>query len=557
MHRKIEEETGKRMSSELEFVLQLTREKTAASEARIRALLNAGLNWNEVMACAIQHKLLLVLQERLHAEFASRLDSFQQRTLSDFARSTGFKNMAFLGESLRLHRLFEPARIPAIPHRGPVLAWLAYHNFASRMYTDLDFVVPQRYIPQAILLLESAGYQPRFDPTAAQTGKNAQTSERYAFVNGSIRTLLELHTEKTLHYFPRRLNLDEMNSRVIPIEIGGEKLWTFGVEDTLMMLCVHGAEHFWERLGWILDVAKLITAAPLDWALAMRIAAANKCSRLLLLGLILAHDLFGSTLPQDILAMAQGDADVRWLVGKVLEEIEGISTSSTGALPRAAFRLRSQDGLRERASQLLRMTTGPAEMDQGTPRLPKGSPPLASVERSWSLLREQALGFRRRPKPDLAPFVPTPPHIVERMLELAEVTHEDVLYDLGCGHGAIVVAAAKKYGIRTVGVDIDPRRLERARAHARDNGVEKRVQFILGDAKKMDLSEATVITVYLGIAANLRLVERFHRQLRPGSRIVSRDFQIYSWEADRLEKHLLENGAPTYLYLWKIKQRET
>jgi ubiquinone/menaquinone biosynthesis C-methylase UbiE len=142
------------------------------------------------------------------------------------------------------------------------------------------------------------------------------------------------------------------------------------------------------------------------------------------------------------------------------------------------------------------------------------------------------------------------------MLQLAEVTREDVLYDLGCGHGAIVVAAAKKYGIRAVGVDIDPRRIEQARAHAQANHVEERMQFILGDAKKMDLKEATVITIYLGIAANLRLVEQFQRQLRPGSRIVSRDFQIYSWKADRLEKHQLENGAPTYLYLWKIKERD-
>ena len=487
MHRKTEGETRKEMSPELEFVLQLAREKTSTSEERIRALLDTGLNWNEVLACAIQHKLVMVLHERVHAEFASWLDSGQRQALSDFARSTGFKNMAFLGETLRLHRLFETEQIPAIPHRGPVLAGLAYHNFASRMYTDLDFIVPQRYIPRAITLLESAGYQTRFDPYETHKGKNARMRERYAFVNASIRILLELHTEKTLRYYPRPVNLDEMNSRLIPLDIGGEKLLTFCVEDTLMMLCVHGAENFWERLGWILDVAKLSTARPVDWTLATRIAAANKCSRLLLLGLTLAHDLLGSVLPQEILANAGRDANVRWLAGKVLEEIEGISTSSTGALPRAAFRLRSQDGLRERASHLLRLTTRPAEIDPGALDLPRGSRPLASVARSWNLLREQALGIRRRPKPDLAPFVPTPPHIVERMLELAEVTREDVLYDLGCGQGAIVVAAAKKYGIRAVGVDIDPLRIKRARAHARDNGVEERVQFILGDAKKMDL----------------------------------------------------------------------
>ena len=106
--------------------------------------------------------------------------------------------------------------------------------------------------------------------------------------------------------------------------------------------------------------------------------------------------------------------------------------------------------------------------------------------------------MNRRSKPDLAIYQPTPQEIVDQMLRLADISPGDVLYDLGCGDGRIVVAAAEKYGIRAVGVDINPARIAEARENARRHGVEKRVQFILGDAKKADFSDATVITMYLG-----------------------------------------------------------
>jgi hypothetical protein len=556
MLRRIQDEPKLKMRPELELVLCSARANSAENENRIGDLLDEEVNWTEVLACAIQHNLLPVLYERFHALDSGGPPQDQRETWTELARNQGRSSLALLSETLRLHGLFEAGQIPAIPYKGAVLAWLAYQDFSHRVFTDIDFVVPQWHIPQAMAVLQAAGYDAQFDPQEAQAGERKPAAGEYAFVRRLHSLRVELHTERTLRYFPSPLNLVEMNVRLMPAEIAGRTVHTFSVEDTLVMLCVHGAKHFWERLGWIVDVAKLATAQPVNWPLAMRIAAEMKCSRLLLLGLYLAHDLFGAALPQTILEKARRDANVHWLAGEVCEQIQGISDPSTGVLRRALFRIRSRDKVNEGVWHLLRLAISPTESDRQMVRLPRVLAPAYMFVRPWRLLREYGLGFRRRVKPDLAIYVPTPPEVVDKMLRFAEVSPGDVLYDLGCGDGRIVVMAAEKYGIRAVGVDINPRRIAEAKENARRHGVEDRVQFLLGDAKKADFREATVITMFLGADGNLRLADRLRAHLRSSARIVSRDFLIYGWAPERIENHIMSNGVPTVLYLWTIKKSE-
>jgi ubiquinone/menaquinone biosynthesis C-methylase UbiE len=141
-------------------------------------------------------------------------------------------------------------------------------------------------------------------------------------------------------------------------------------------------------------------------------------------------------------------------------------------------------------------------------------------------------------------------------LRFANVSPGDVLYDLGCGEGRIVVAAAEKYEIRAVGVDINPKRISEAQAFARQHGLEDRVQFIHGDARIVDFSEATVVTLSLGVDSDQRLVDRLRAQLRSGARIVSRNFEIHGWAPERTEESVLSIGVPMILYLWTIKKSE-
>lgn len=154
--------------------------------------------------------------------------------------------------------------------------------------------------------------------------------------------------------------------------------------------------------------------------------------------------------------------------------------------------------------------------------------------------------------PSLAPFVPTPMDVVERMLTLANVGPKDVVYDLGCGDGRIVIAAAHKFGARGVGVDINAKLIADADAGARAAGVSDRVTFVLQDAMKVDLSDATVVTLYLLASSNVTLRPVLTKQLRRGARIVAHDFPIGDWEPDVVDNFSDAAGKKRTLFLWNF-----
>jgi SAM-dependent methyltransferase len=157
--------------------------------------------------------------------------------------------------------------------------------------------------------------------------------------------------------------------------------------------------------------------------------------------------------------------------------------------------------------------------------------------------------------PSLAPFVPTPYDVVERMLALANVGPSDVVYDLGSGDGRLVITAAKKFGARGVGVDIDPERIAESRANAKREGVDHLVSFKQQDALATDVSGATVVTLYLLSSSNMKLRPILTRQLQPGARIVSHAFGMGDWTPDKIEDFRDSNGSTRRLYLWKADGR--
>lgn len=149
-------------------------------------------------------------------------------------------------------------------------------------------------------------------------------------------------------------------------------------------------------------------------------------------------------------------------------------------------------------------------------------------------------------------YVPTTTAVVNRMLDMAKVRPLDVVYDLGCGDGRIVIAAAKKYGARGVGIDLDPARIREARANAKAAGVEQLVTFKVADLFKTDLSEATVVALYLLPELNRRLKPKLFAELPSGARVISHDFDMgKEWPADAYVK--LGNDG---IYLWRMPPRE-
>lgn len=148
------------------------------------------------------------------------------------------------------------------------------------------------------------------------------------------------------------------------------------------------------------------------------------------------------------------------------------------------------------------------------------------------------------------PYVPTPQPVVDRMLELAKVGKNDMLYDLGSGDGRIVITAAKEHGARGIGIDLNPQRVAEAKANAKQAGVEDRVEFRVGDLFKTDLSQASVVTLYLLTSVNYQLRPQLWRQLKVGTRVVSHAFDMGDeWPPEQVERV----GGST-IYYWTIKE---
>ena len=174
------------------------------------------------------------------------------------------------------------------------------------------------------------------------------------------------------------------------------------------------------------------------------------------------------------------------------------------------------------------------------------------TRRSLLALAGSAAWAQKAPlrKPDVR-YEPTTPEIVREMLLLAGVKKGDVVYDLGCGDGRIVIAAAKEFGARGVGIDIDPERIAEAEANAKREGVERRVKFRSEDLFEANFREATVVTLFLWPWINLKLRPRLQGELKPGTRIVSHWHDMGDWEPD---KKIPVDGH--FIYLWTIREKQ-
>ena len=175
---------------------------------------------------------------------------------------------------------------------------------------------------------------------------------------------------------------------------------------------------------------------------------------------------------------------------------------------------------------------------------------LAAAAVIYTIGTSSLTGLRKllqtQPAPDVV-FVPTPPAVVHAMLEVAKVTPDDLVIDLGSGDGRVVIAAARDFGASAMGVELDAELIEQARENAREAGVANRVQFLQQDLFQADISKATVVTLYLMPMLNLKLRPRLFRSLPPGTRVVSHAFDMGDWKPD---KEFVVEGR--HVYFWVV-----
>jgi hypothetical protein len=257
--------------------------------------------------------------------------------------------------------LFRSEEIDAVVVKGPVLAVQAYGDVAMRSYGDLDLLVRQRDIRRATELMSAAGFAPAVPLSAIDAGK---IPGQYLFSKPDSKLIVELHNDCTLRYFPRRLPLEEFFARQIRVRLDAHDAPALSVEDELVLICIHGAKHFWERLIWIADVAALITRQTgIDWERVANSAKTVGAERMLHTGLRLASDLLKAQMPDKVQAAVQADVAAARLAEQTCKWLPAAGYAPPGLFERAAFRLRMRGGLFAAPGYLLRLLLSPTEED--------------------------------------------------------------------------------------------------------------------------------------------------------------------------------------------------
>jgi hypothetical protein len=356
---------------------------------KIRHLLAEPLDWDFVLAEAHEHSIFPLLHRQLRNVAPDLVPAASAERLKSETRANAVRCLAFSAELIRIVDALDSRGIPAIPYKGSVIAAQAYADITLREFEDLDIVLRQRDLEGAHDAIHALGYEARFPWIHTRSVQASLIPGEYNYSSAERRTMLELHTELTLRHFPSTPDLDDFLRRTVKVDVGGHLVRTFSPEDALVVLCVHGAKDFWQKLIWVADIAELVRSYPeLDWNQVEQQAVELRAQRMLYFGLALATDLLDTNLPLEVVARMEADPAVAPLVARVKQNLLGRNSRPFGAGARFNFRRRMVPGLAAGWRYSLRLALAPAEEDWLTLRLPRALTPLYIVLRPLRLLRK-------------------------------------------------------------------------------------------------------------------------------------------------------------------------
>jgi len=348
----------------------------------------ASSDWARLLALSEEHGVTGHLASCLRDLEETLVPPEVRQALVGRLRARIFHTLRLTAELFRILELFTSAGISALVVKGPVLAVRAYGDPAMRSYGDLDLLVRQRDIRRATELLSAAGYEAVIQLSAIDNGR---IPGQYLFSKPDSKLIVELHNDRTLRYFPRRLPLEEFFARQIRVRLDACDVPALSLEDELVLICIHGAKHFWERLMWIADVAALVSRQKgINWERVADSAKAVGAERMLHTGLRLASDLLKAQLPDEVQAAVQADVIASELAEQVRKWLPAAGAAPPGLLHRAAFRLRMRGGLISAPAYLLRLSFSPTEEDwmDGVGAEAKRHSFLNAVRRPFRLARK-------------------------------------------------------------------------------------------------------------------------------------------------------------------------
>jgi hypothetical protein len=349
---------GCRVSTEWAMLVDCAR--PTVNVERLNKSLRILVNWPVLLELAEEHGVLGLAATRLRDCGEVAMPPKIAQELRERHRAQVLLTLRLTAEMFRLLECFALAGLEALVIKGPVLSARCYGDPGVRHYGDLDLVARDKDILRFTELMIGLGYEPSVPLNAIHAKK---APGEYAFRHQSTKLLVEFHTELTFRYHPRPIPLERLFKRQARVKIDGREIPALSPEDELILICIHGAKHCWERLSYIADVAAFVSEQELDWRRLKLAAGEVSGERMLYVGLRLAADVLGAPLPEDLAVSVRTDPAVERLARQVLQWLPAAGSAPPGIFTRAIFRMRMRGGILSGPAYLLRLSFSPTEED--------------------------------------------------------------------------------------------------------------------------------------------------------------------------------------------------
>jgi Uncharacterised nucleotidyltransferase len=362
-----------------------------ADVSRLNDLFRKPLDCRRLLTLADEQGVLPLLTRQLGLLDEGITPAEVRQKLRDAARAQTLFTLSLTAELFRVLDRFAALGIAALLTKGPVLSARCYGDPGLRQYTDLDFVLRDEDVHRATQAMMALGYEPKVPLKAIQAKK---APGEYVFVHGT-KLLVEFHTERTFRYHPKPLSVDTLFERQALVRFDGHDVPALSNEDELILICIHGAKHFWERLMWIADVAALVSRQTIDWKRAMAAAREVQAERMLQVGLLLARNMLGARLPAVLLDQFRADTAASRMAARIARRFPVVESQPFGLLGRAAFRVRMRGGFLPGVAYLLRLSLSPTEEDWLAGAEEKRPRMLDAITRPFRLARKYGRNDRQ------------------------------------------------------------------------------------------------------------------------------------------------------------------
>jgi len=351
---------------ELELVLCCARTSMDSEICnRAKELTNREIDWSKLIDIATSSRVTPLLYKNLTFIEPVSIPDDVNKQLKEYYSNNLRINLRLYRELWSILKLFNLNNIQTLPYKGPVFALLIYGDLSLRNWGDLDILIHKSDVTKAKDLLFSLGYKlqwPKFELNNVQEKAHLESKYNYAFVNELTGIVIELHWGITPKYFSFPPRAEWLWERLETRNISGMEVLTFSPEDYLLILCMHSSNHCWERLGWISDISELIGKHPnLKWDYIIQEAEFFGVKRILLLGLLIAHEFLGTNLNQEVMELIDADSRVRILENQVILKFLNHDYIGSRAFEIPLFHLRMRERFFDKLRYCISMSSPSSE----------------------------------------------------------------------------------------------------------------------------------------------------------------------------------------------------